>query len=69
MNRSAGNHDLGHDLAHDPGHEGETNAGSAHVAVGAATFAVLLAACALLWARFGEDVYIERILGAIASCF
>jgi hypothetical protein len=39
------------------------------VAIGAAVFAVLLAGSALLWARFGESVYVERILGAIASCF
>ncbi len=57
MNRSAGND------------ERETHAGSTQVAIGAAAFAVLLAASALLWARFGEAVYIERILGAIASCF
>ena len=53
----------------DPGHTGEPNTGSTQVAVGAAAFAVLLAAGALLWARFGESVYLERILGAIASCF
>ena len=39
------------------------------VAVGAAVFAVLLAASALLWTRFGESVYVERILGAIVNCF
>ncbi|MEJ8571192.1 hypothetical protein [Microbaculum marinum] len=42
---------------------------STPVAVGAAVFALLLAASALLWTRFGESVYVERILGAIANCF
>jgi|GEM_PF-2352517 len=39
------------------------------IAIGAAVFAVLLAAGSLLWLRFGPAVYLERILGAIASCF
>lgn len=39
------------------------------VAIGAAVFAVLLAAGGLLWARYGEAVYLDRIFSAIANCF
>ncbi len=38
------------------------------VAIGAAVFAVLLAAGGLLWARYGEAVYLDRIFSAIANC-
>ena len=47
----------------------EADRQSTQVAVGAAVFAVLLAGSALLWVSFGESVYVERILGAIAGCF
>lgn len=43
--------------------------GSPHVAIGALVFAVALLAGLGLWVRFGEAVYVERILGAIANCF
>ena len=46
----------------------DKRAGSPHVAIGALVFAVALLASLALWVRFGEAVYIERILGAIASC-
>ena len=39
------------------------------VAIGAAALAVLLFGGGLLWARFGEAVYVERILAAITNCF
>jgi hypothetical protein len=39
------------------------------VAIGAAVLAVALAGSLLMWARFGEAIYIDRILAAIASCF
>ena len=37
-------------------------------AVGAAVFAVLLAIGGLLWAHFGEAVYLDRIFSTIANC-
>ena len=36
--------------------------------VGAAVFAVLLAIGGLLWAHFGEAVYLDRIFSTIANC-
>lgn len=42
---------------------------SPHVAVGALVIAVALLAGLGLWVHFGEAVYVERILGAIANCF
>ncbi|WP_160170919.1 hypothetical protein [Lutibaculum baratangense] len=35
----------------------------------AAVFAALLFAGTVLWLKFGDGVYVERILGAIAGCF
>ena len=40
-----------------------------HAAIGAAVFGVAVLASLALWTRFGEAVYVERILGAIAGCF
>ncbi len=35
----------------------------------AVVLAALLFAGTVLWLRFGDVVYVERILGAIAGCF
>ena len=39
------------------------------VAGTAAVLSALIFAGAVLWLRFGDGVYVERILGAIAGCF
>ncbi len=40
-----------------------------HAPLGALAIGVVLFAGVLLWARFGEAVYIERLFGALANCF
>ena len=39
------------------------------IAVGAAGIAVLLAAGMLLWLRYGEAIYVDRLFSMIANCF
>lgn len=38
-------------------------------ALGAAALSLALLAGGLLWYRFGESIYIDRLLTAVANCF
>jgi hypothetical protein len=50
-------------------HEPGTTGPAALNSIGALALSLALLAGSVLWLRFGETIYIERILGALANCF
>lgn len=55
----------GMETIHEPGTTGPAALNS----IGALALSLALLAGSVLWLRFGETIYIERILGALANCF
>lgn len=49
--------------------DSSSEASGLHGPIGALALALTLLGGTLLWASFGEAVYIERLFGAIAGCF